>query len=69
MAENRYNVTRAVIGSCSLTLVLPICIAEELGIRNGEMLRCDVNGKRLIVEKKKYPSSVTGQTTVTEGDY
>lgn len=66
--EDRYEVTRAVIGSCSLTLVLPIRVAEELGIRNGEMLRCDVNGKRLIVEKK-LPSSVTEQTTVTEGDY
>jgi hypothetical protein len=63
-----YNVTRAVTGRCSLTLLFPISIAEELGIRNGETLKFNVNGNRLIVEKK-YHNPVTGQTNGMEGDY
>jgi bifunctional DNA-binding transcriptional regulator/antitoxin component of YhaV-PrlF toxin-antitoxin module len=62
-----YNVTRAVTGRCSLTLLFPISIAEELGIRNGETLQFNVSGDRLIVEKK-YPNPVTRQTIVVDRD-
>ena len=49
---------QAFIGTCSLTLLLPKRIAEELGLRNGEFLKCYVDGNRLIVEKK-YRSAST----------
>jgi bifunctional DNA-binding transcriptional regulator/antitoxin component of YhaV-PrlF toxin-antitoxin module len=62
--DEGYNVTKAVTG-CSLTLLFPKCIAEELGIRNGEILKFDVNGNRLI---EKYKSPVTKQTSVIAHD-
>jgi antitoxin component of MazEF toxin-antitoxin module len=49
---------QAFIGTCSLTLLLRKRIAEELGLRNGEFLKCYVDGNRLIVEKK-YRSAST----------
>jgi bifunctional DNA-binding transcriptional regulator/antitoxin component of YhaV-PrlF toxin-antitoxin module len=63
MSKDRYNVTRAVTGSCSLTLLFPIRIAEELGIRNGETLKFYVNGDRLIVEK--YHNAAIARHTIS----
>jgi bifunctional DNA-binding transcriptional regulator/antitoxin component of YhaV-PrlF toxin-antitoxin module len=45
---------QAIIGTCSLTLLLPKRIAEELGLQNGEFLECYVDGNRLIVERKHH---------------
>ena len=39
------------IGNTTLTLVLPIRIALELGLGKREFLKCPVDGNRLIVEK------------------
>lgn len=63
--NDRYNVIPAV-GSCSLTLILPICIAGELAIHNGDILICEVIGHRLIVEKYRAP--VTRQTPLRMED-
>ena len=60
------DLIQAYVGTCSLTLLFPKCIAEVLGIHNGEILKFDVNGNRLIVEK--YHSPVTNQTSVMADD-
>jgi len=60
-----YNRTHAVTGDCSLTLLFPKCIAEVLGIRNGETLRWKVDGNRLIIERE-YSGGVTGGMIVSE---
>ena len=52
------NDLQAFVGICSLTLLGRKRIAEELGLRNGEFLKCYVDGNRLIVEKK-YRSAST----------
>jgi hypothetical protein len=59
---------QALIGNTSLTLVLPIRIAVELGVGKGEFLKCRVDGDRLILEKK-YRNPLSGQTRVTEDDH
>jgi hypothetical protein len=59
---------QALIGNTSLTLVLPIRIAVELGVGKGEFLKCRVDGERLILEKK-YRNALSGQTRVTEDDH
>ena len=46
------NDVQALIGTRCLTLLLRKRIAEELGLRNGEFLKCYVDGNRLIVERK-----------------
>ena len=55
-----YNRILAVTGDCSLTLLFPKCIAEVLGIRNGDSLRWNVDGKRLIIERD-YSGELTGR--------
>lgn len=42
---------QAYVGNTTLTLVLPIRIALELGVGKGELLKCRVDGNRLIVER------------------
>lgn len=59
---------QALIGNTSLTLVLPIRIAVELGVGKGEFLKCRVDGNRLIVERK-YRGALTGRTNVLEEDH
>jgi bifunctional DNA-binding transcriptional regulator/antitoxin component of YhaV-PrlF toxin-antitoxin module len=60
------DLIQAFVGTCSFTLLFPKYIAEVLGIRNGDILKFDVNGDRLIVEK--YHSPVTNQTSVMADD-
>jgi hypothetical protein len=62
------NDLQALIGTCSLTLLGRKRIAEELGLRNGEFLKCYVDGNRLIVERK-YRSALTMRTKVLEMDH
>jgi hypothetical protein len=38
-------------GECSLTFVLPKEFAVQLGIGKGDLLECQVDGNRLIIEK------------------
>jgi antitoxin component of MazEF toxin-antitoxin module len=59
---------QALIGNTSLTLVLPIRIAVDLGVGKGEFLKCRVDGNRLIVERK-YHGALTGRTNVLEEDH
>jgi bifunctional DNA-binding transcriptional regulator/antitoxin component of YhaV-PrlF toxin-antitoxin module len=63
-----YNRTHAVTGNCSLTLLFPKCIAEVLGIRNGDTLRWNVDGKRLIIERD-YSGELTGGMIVSEEEH
>jgi antitoxin component of MazEF toxin-antitoxin module len=63
------NEVRALTGDSSLTLVLPIKIAIQLGVENRDLLKYHVDGDRLIVEKivdKEYYSTSNGQTTAME---
>ncbi len=57
------HIAQVLTGFPSLTLILPICVAEELGVRNGEVLKCYVNHNRLIVEKK-FSNDLIGENTV-----
>jgi antitoxin component of MazEF toxin-antitoxin module len=59
---------QAFIGTCSLTLLLPKRIAEELGLQNGDYLKCYVEGNRLIVERS-YRSALSGRTNGLEADH
>jgi bifunctional DNA-binding transcriptional regulator/antitoxin component of YhaV-PrlF toxin-antitoxin module len=59
---------QTLIGDISLTLVLPIRIAIELGVGKGEFLKCRVDGDRLILEKK-YRNVLSSQTRVMEDDH
>jgi antitoxin component of MazEF toxin-antitoxin module len=65
MREN--DLIQAFIGNRSLTLLLPKRIAEELGLQNGEFLKCYVEDNRLIVERK-YRSASTLRTKALEED-
>jgi len=60
-----YNRILAVTGDCSLTLLFPKCIAEVLDIRNGDSLRWNVDGKRLIIERD-YSGELTGRISSEE---
>ncbi|MGC2570044.1 MAG: AbrB/MazE/SpoVT family DNA-binding domain-containing protein [Candidatus Nitrosopolaris sp.] len=62
-----YDRILAVTGDCSLTLLFPKCIAEVLGIRNGDSLRWNVDGKRLIIERD-YSGELTGGMIVSEDE-
>jgi hypothetical protein len=42
---------QALQGERSLTLVFPKEFAIELGVGKGDFLKCQVDGKRLVVEK------------------
>ena len=53
--DNRYNLeirrVQALQGERSFTLVFPKEFAIELGVGKGDFLKCQVDGKRLVVEK------------------
>lgn len=66
LAEN--DEVQALIGERSLTLVFRIRVAIRLGIGKSEVLKYRFDGDRLIVEKKKHRSTVTGQTTLLNGE-
>lgn len=53
----RKNEVPALTGDSSLTLVLPISVAVQLGVRNREFLKYRVDGDRLIVEKMRSDGS------------
>jgi hypothetical protein len=42
---------QALTGERSFTLVFPKEFAVELGVGKGDFLKCQVDGKRLVVEK------------------
>jgi hypothetical protein len=42
---------QALQGECSFTLVFPKEFAVRLGIGKGDFLKCNVDGRRLVVEK------------------
>jgi hypothetical protein len=42
---------QALQGERSLTLVFPKEFAIELGVGKGDFLKCQVDGKKLVVEK------------------
>jgi hypothetical protein len=42
---------QALTGERSFTLVFPREFAVELGVGKGDFLKCQVDGKRLVVEK------------------
>jgi len=65
------NEVRALTRDSSLTFVLPIRIAIQLGVENRDLLEYHVDGERLIVEKivdKEYYSTSNGQTTAMARD-
>jgi hypothetical protein len=64
----RKNEVPALTGDSSLTFVFPKSVAVQLGVRNREFLKYRVDGNQLILEKKDC-SALTGQTSVSEGDY
>ena len=53
--DNRYNLeirrVQALQGERSFTLVFPKEFAVELGVGKGDFLKCQIDGKRLVVEK------------------
>ena len=42
---------QALTGERSFTLVFPKEFAVELGVGKGDFLKCQIDGKRLVVEK------------------
>ena len=42
---------QALVGERSLTFVFPKQFATELGVGEGDFLKCQVFGKKLVVEK------------------
>lgn len=51
--DNRIEIRKlqALVGERSLTFVFPKQFAAELGVRKGDFLKCQVFGKKLVVER------------------
>jgi hypothetical protein len=51
--DNKIEIRKlqALVGERSLTFVFPKQFAAELGVRKGDFLKCQVFGKKLVVER------------------